>query len=178
MGLRYTLSKGYALAAAVLLVAVGPASAAKALKDRIVVPVGFQLFCLKSPEFCEPGGSSQVQVTPELLELLAQVNRQINRAIRPQADGRVDKWTLNAKAGDCEDYVLAKRQRLMALGLSSSALRIAQVRTSWGENHAVLVVHTDQGDLALDNLSPAIRKIGQSGYHLIAMSTEDPRVWE
>lgn len=168
---------GCTLATVLLLATIGPAAAEQGARPRSVAPIGFQLFCLKSPGFCQPGGSAEMAMTPELDALLAQVNRQVNRAIRPQADGRVDKWTLNVKAGDCEDYVLAKRQKLMALGLPSSALRIAQVRTRKGEGHAVLVVHTDQGDFTLDNLSPSIRKLRASGYRVVAMSTADPLVW-
>lgn len=166
------------LAVALVLAGIAPAGASEGPKGKSVAPLGFQLLCLRSPDFCLPGGTAEVALTDDLLDLLAKVNRQVNRMIRPQADGQVDRWSLDTVAGDCEDYVVAKRQRLMALGLPSSALRIAQVRTSWGEGHAVLVVHTNQGDLTLDNLSPAIRKMGQSGYHLIAMSTEDPRIWK
>lgn len=169
--------RGAALAAVVAFAGAGPAVAAKGPSEKSVAPMGFQLFCLKSPNFCQPGGAAEVVMTAELLDLLAQVNRQVNRTIRPQADGRVDKWTLNTKSGDCEDYVLAKRQKLMSLGLPSSALRIAQVKTSKGEGHAVLVVHTDQGDFALDNLAPSIRQLGNSGYRVVAMSTADPLVW-
>lgn len=177
MAIGISTWRGLALALALGLCAAGPAGAAQGPQHKSVAPIGFQLFCLKSPSFCQPGGAAEMAMTAELLEVLGQVNRQVNRAIRPQADGQVDRWTLNVKAGDCEDYVLAKRHKLMALGLPSSALRIAQVRTSRGEGHAVLVVHTDQGDFTLDNLTPAIRKLRASGYRVVAMSTADPLVW-
>lgn len=177
MGIGSSKWRGYVLAAALGLLAAAPAAAANGPQGKSVAPMGFQLLCLRAPDFCQPGGAAELAMTAELLEVLGQVNRQVNRAIRPQADGRVDKWTLNTKAGDCEDYVLAKRQKLMSLGLPSSALRIAQVKTSKGVGHAVLVVHTDQGDFALDNLSPSIRKLASSGYRLVAMSTADPLVW-
>lgn len=177
MRIRNAWVQSAALATVLFMACNGPAMAAQGANGKAIVPLGFQLLCLKSPKFCQPGGASEVALTPDILHLLEKVNTQVNRAIRPQADGQVDRWTLNTKAGDCEDYVLAKRMKLMALGLPSSALRIAQVRTSDGEGHAVLVVHTDQGDFTLDNLSPAIRKLRASGYRVVAMSTADPRVW-
>lgn len=178
MGIRRIWWRGQVLAAALVLAGGLPAIAGQGATQKAVAPVGFQLLCLRSPAFCQPGGAAEVALTPEVQDLVGQVNRQVNRAIQPRADGKIDKWTLGATSGDCEDYVLAKRQKLMTLGLPSSALRIAQVRTRSGEGHAVLVVHTDQGDLTLDNLTPAIRKLGASGYRVVAMSTADPLVWK
>jgi predicted transglutaminase-like cysteine proteinase len=173
----YARWQGLAMAIALALSTGVPAIAAQGPQGKAVAPLGFQLLCLRSPEFCRPGGAAEMAMTARLLQTLRQVNRQVNLAIRPRSDGSVDAWTLNTSSGDCEDYVLAKRQKLMSLGLPASALRIAQVRTAKGEGHAILVVHTDQGDFALDNLSPTIRKLGSSGYHVVAMSTADPLVW-
>lgn len=162
---------------AALVLAAPSAQAIPAPKGSAVAPMGFQLFCLKSPGFCQPGGAEEVAMTPELLKLLREVNLSVNAAIRPRADGRIDTWTLNARAGDCEDYVLAKRMELIEQGLPPSALRIAQVRTRKGAGHAVLVVNTDQGDVVLDNLSTRIGKLPSTGYRLVAMSSADPLVW-
>ena len=54
--------------------------------------------------------------------------------------------------GDCDDYALTKRQKLLAAGLPERALRVAVV-TNWrGDRHAVLTVATDKGDYVLDNM--------------------------
>lgn len=159
------------------LVLAGLMCAALPAAARTAAPLGFQLMCLRAPEACLPGGAEQVDVTPDLLKTLRQVNLRINLAIRPKSDGRTDRWTLGASRGDCEEYVLAKRHELISRGLPSSALRIAQVKTRKGEGHAILVVHTDAGDFVLDNLSQRLSELRATGYRLVAMSTADPRVW-
>lgn len=140
-------------------------------------PLGFQLMCLQNPEQCRAGGASQVSVTDDLVALLNQVNRQVNRSITPVNDRGADTWTLNARSGDCEDFALSKRVKLIAAGLPASALRIAYVKTRQGLDHAVLVVRSNQGDLALDNLTNEMRLLDQTGYRVISMSGANPRNW-
>ncbi len=102
-----------------------------------------------------------LHLSPGLLARLNQVNQQINRAIKPETDmvthGVADRWDTPLEdgqaAGDCEDYVLEKHRALLEAGFPAQALSIAVVRTRWGEDHAVLIVTTDGGDLVLDNLS-------------------------
>lgn len=96
---------------------------------------------------------------------LARVNRSINRLIAPTSDedqfGIEERWftpVLSAREarerprGDCEDYALEKRRRLLALGWRADTLALALVRLPEGELHTVLIAQTDQGDFVLDNL--------------------------
>ncbi len=110
-----------------------------------------------------PPALGPLHATSELMALLNRTNQQINQAIKPQSDlktdGVPDHWDLpldpgGARVGDCEDYVLQKREDLIDQGLPASELSIAVVRTRWGENHAVLIVTTDAGDYVLDSFSP------------------------
>lgn len=105
------------------------------------------------------------------LDELETVNRRVNRSIRRRTDadafGREDVWQRPEgprAAGDCEDYVLAKRHALIAAGVDAEALSIAIVRTRRGEMHAVLLVATPAGELVLDNLSPWVRPWREVGY--------------
>ena len=139
-------------------------------------PVGFLVFCLKNPSQCRGGGSAQVTLSDEMMATLNSVNRAVNRSIRPRNE-RADRWEINVRVGDCEDYALTKRARLMALGLPASALRIATARTRSGVGHAVLVVRTNEGDFVLDNLSSRIQVWNQTGLRWIAMSGANPRSW-
>jgi predicted transglutaminase-like cysteine proteinase len=76
--------------------------------------------------------------------------------------GVIERWTYpDLGMGDCEDYVLLKRRKLMELGWPQSALLITVVRDENGEGHAILTVRTTRGDYILDNR--------QSG--------KDPRQW-
>lgn len=139
-------------------------------------PAAFLIFCLKNPNHCRGGGRSQLALTDEMMATLNVVNRAVNRSIRPRNE-RADKWDVNVSAGDCEDYALTKRARLIDMGLPASALRIATAKTRSGVGHAVLVVRTNQGDLVLDNLNSRIRVWNQTGLRWIAMSGSNPRVW-
>ena len=101
------------------------------------------------------------------------VNGRLNREIRQTLDlrqyGTPDHWAIPASRygtsprGDCEDYVLAKRSRLIAEGIPASLLSIALAQTRYGEDHAVLLISTAEGDYVLDNLTDRIEHWTQSG---------------
>ncbi|TXH95285.1 MAG: hypothetical protein E6Q73_15030 [Pseudorhodobacter sp.] len=158
------------------LLALGVPNMANA-EANAAPPVGYQIYCLRNPEQCQGGGASAVRATQASLQEIARVNSAVNHAIRPRSDSGADVWSAGTGEGDCEDYVLTKRQELIARGYPPSALRIAYVKTRSGEGHAVLVVRTDQGDLTLDNLSGSVRKLTSTGYNVVSMSGSDPLVW-
>lgn len=101
-------------------------------------------------------------------EQLEAVNRFFNREVRFIEDhrqwGRFDYWAspfemLEAGAGDCEDYALAKYFTLRLLGVPSQRLRLVYTNlTSTGQAHMVLGYWSDNGEfpLLLDNLRAEI----------------------
>jgi predicted transglutaminase-like cysteine proteinase len=92
--------------------------------------------------------------------------------------GVTDYWTIPTARGDCEDYVLLKRKRLMELGWPASALLITVVRDERGEGHAVLMVRTQQGDFVLDNKTDEIKLWHRTRYQFVMrQSYLNPRVW-
>lgn len=110
-------------------------------------------------------------LTPETRALLSRVNSAVNRGIARRDDEIGDAWSLplrdGAKVGDCEDYVLEKRRALIQAGVPAEALSIAVAKTQHGQNHALLLVATDRGELALDNLSPWISRWDQTPYRWV-----------
>jgi hypothetical protein len=58
----------------------------------------------------------------------------------------------------CEDFALTKAKKLLDMGYPASALHIEVGTIPGGEGHAWLVVQTDQGDYALDNIFKPIMK--------------------
>lgn len=161
-----------AIAASCIILGAGSASAGGR------PPLGYQLMCLQTPAECKGSGKARVAVTADIMATLKRVNAHYNRTIEPRYDRKgADVWTVGASAGDCEDYVLAKRRALVKAGLPASALRIAYVKTRKGEDHAILVVKTNGKDLVLDNLTAAIRPLGQTGYRVVSMSGANPRQW-
>jgi len=117
----------------------------------------------------------ELRMTPQLWSLLNRVNATVNGAIARQADvatyGVEDFWNTpiedGRRAGDCEDFVLEKERALIAAGAPRSSLNIALVTTPWGENHAVLLVATNEGEYVLDNLSPWIVGWRSAAYHWV-----------
>lgn len=175
--LSATVRAQSAIAAAAVTFALMVSSPVAARERGTAPPLGYQILCLQHPDQCQGGGASSVKAGRSTLKQLDSVNRAINRAIRPKSDGRADVWTVGSKSGDCEDYVLAKRQALIAKGFPASALRVAYVKTAAGEGHALLVVRTNDGDYVLDNLNSSVRKLASSGYRVQSMSGSDPLVW-
>lgn len=147
-----------------------------ALAESAPVPTGFQFLCMDHPGECRGGGASSVQVTPQLLSLLNEVNKSVNASIKPAPFEPIDIWSLNVRQGDCEDYVLAKRRALIRRGVPASALSIVYALRNGG-GHAILALHTNEATLALDNMSSRIKPLNRTGYKVVSMSGPDPRVW-
>ena len=108
--------------------------------------------------------------------ILRQANDEVNRIMRGATDWEVyhvaDYWNapplVRGVRGDCEDFALEKRRLLVENGIPAAALSIAVVKTRLGEDHAVLIVSTLQGDYVLDNLQYDIRSWRKAGYTWIA----------
>lgn len=118
------------------------------------------------------------------LHQIEAVNSEINRSIRRASDwqtfGRADFWALpedGATSGDCEDFVLAKRQALLKEGVQRGAMSIALVRTARGELHAVLLVATSDGEMVLDNLSPWVLPWREAGYTWLKRQIPNSGQW-
>lgn len=147
-------------------------------------PFGFVDFCDRTPSECVPSGPAEArfEATPQRIAELDDVNRTVNRQIVPVTDlelyGVQEFWTIPVDRGDCEDYVLLKRQILMRRGWPSSALLITVVRDERGDGHAVLTARTAQGDFVLDNKVAVVKPWQQTGYRFIMrQSYVDPRMW-
>jgi predicted transglutaminase-like cysteine proteinase len=147
-------------------------------------PYGFVGFCERMPQECAQGPQEEQRfnATPARLAELDAVNRAVNHEIEPVTDlelyGVTDYWTIPTTRGDCEDYVLLKRKRLMERGWPASALLITVVRDERGEGHAVLTARTMQGDFILDNKTDEIRVWHRTRYdYIMRQSYLNPRVW-
>jgi predicted transglutaminase-like cysteine proteinase len=142
-------------------------------------PPGFIAFCERAPGQCAaaPAVSTTLLLDARTWETLERVNAATNGAIVPRADiahyGIEEYWTIPTDGyGDCDDYVLAKRSALIALGIPESALRIAIVFTPRFVRHTVLIVATDKGTYVLDNLRSDIVSWDKADYGWI--KRQDP----
>lgn len=148
-------------------------------------PMAHTLFCLRHPEECRPARRRSqpraVTLTEDRWRQLVEVNREVNRAIAPKAYPVAvlrDTWTLNPASGDCNDYAITKRHRLIAQGWPSHALLLAVVQTISGAGHLVLVARTRTGDFVLDNLRHDLKPWTETRYAWVQIqSPRNPNFW-
>ena len=167
--------------------------------EMVHPPKGFSEMCDRRPELC-PAESVQndmagatdnlarlfgqgalaldvPELTQQRLDTLKRVNLAVNASIRPKNDDGADSWDLGKSAGDCEDYVLMKRELLARLGWPRSALRITVVHDGTGY-HAVLLATTQQGEFVLDNMSSELTTVKESRYDfVVAQSITKSGAW-
>jgi len=102
---------------------------------------------------------------------IERVNRYINAVdyIEDQTNwGAEDYWATPAeffgRAGDCEDYAIAKYMTLRSLGFPIESMRIVVLMdTNLGIGHAVLAIYTESDVLVLDNQIDQV--VSQSSIH-------------
>lgn len=147
-------------------------------------PYGFVRFCEGHPDEClsKSANDARYDATPERLRELDVVNRDVNSAIEPATDLEIyqvnELWTLPTTKGDCEDFALLKRRKLMDRGWPASALLMTVVRDEKNEGHAILTARTSQGDFVLDNKTDEVRLWNQTPYHYVMrQSYINPHVW-
>ena len=147
-------------------------------------PYGYVQFCERAPEECRQGPPEEQRfsATPERLSELDALNRAVNREIAPATDmeiyGVAEYWTIPTTRGDCEDYALLKRKRLMARGWPASSLLMTVVRDEKGEGHAVLTARTVQGDFILDNKVDEVKSWNRIRYeYIMRQSYLNTMIW-
>jgi len=155
------------------------------LHQPVLPPFAHSVFCLHNPKECEAKRIAmrhgRISLNEKRRAELNAVNRDINHRIIPQQKSTnviEANWTISPAHGDCNDFAITKRYELEARGWPTSALLLAEVITSWGEHHLVLVVSTRQGDFVLDNLDSVVRRWSETPYRWVRMqSSKNPKLW-
>lgn len=93
-------------------------------------------------------------------EIAEQINNKVNEDItycRDHVNYKTEEfWCVpQGHLGDCEDYVLLKRQQLLDAGWDNDKINIVTCMAN-GEGHAVLYVQTDKGGFILDNCTSGL----------------------
>ena len=147
-------------------------------------PIGHFEFCKSHSGECGSLGKDRgpMKLTRALWAQMLDVNTRVNQSIRPDTDlniyGVEELWTYPRTVGDCEDYVLLKRNMLMEKGFSPHDLLITVVLQPNGDGHAVLTVRTDYGDYILDNMRGDVRLWSETGYTFVKrQSSENAAQW-
>ncbi len=152
---------------------------------RTTQPVGHYEFCQRLPVECSQKTAKQapVELTRKLWAAIVDINNAVNVSVKPMTDmeiyGQEEYWAYpDNGAGDCEDYALEKRRRLMALGVPAGNLLITVARQPNGDGHAVLTVRTSMGEFILDNLEARVLAWTDTEYtYLKRQSDRNSGVW-
>ncbi len=147
-------------------------------------PVGHYEFCQTRPDECaKTVAHKPVELSRKLWAAMVDINNVVNTMVTPRTDmemwGVEERWSYPTNGyGDCEDYVLEKRRRLMKIGIPASNLLITVVRQPNGDGHAVLTVNTSMGDFILDNLEPRVLTWAETDYtYLKRQSARHAGMW-
>jgi predicted transglutaminase-like cysteine proteinase len=148
-------------------------------------PIGWVQFCGENPSDCQVPelAPKQMRLDSRAWRELVRINREVNDGVEAMSDlehwGMLEKWSYPTDGkGDCEDYVLEKRKRLIEAGWPRQSLLITVVRDKQGDGHAVLTVRTDRGDFVLDNQEARVRGWTDTGYNFVKrQSEENPNKW-
>lgn len=153
--------------------------------NRTSQPIGHYEYCLANQGDCSIRAftTKPVTLTRKRWKEMLEANNFANSTIEPVTDfelyGVEEFWTLPKSFGDCEDYVLMKRQYLMSLGWPASSLLATVVLQPNGEGHAVLTVRTDRADYVLDNLRDQILSWNETDYKFLKrVSARHSGHWE
>ena len=175
------LPLGLALAGAHPAAAAGPGVIAG--QGRAAPPAGAQALCRAYSWACAASGQGAAPLTAGQVDLARAVSLRVNREVREISDraqyGTDERWALpTRRGGDCEDFALEKKRRLVAAGLPPERLLLASVLDRRRDPHAVLVLRTGAGDLVLDNLDDRVVGWRATGYTFLRMQDPaDPSGW-
>lgn len=174
------------------LIGIGSSVGAHAANDAHMAlggytsqPIGHYEYCKTYRSDCsiKTRTNSVPKLTRPRWNELVEVNVSTNTSIMPVKDidlfGVEEVWSYPAQYGDCEDYALVKRKKLMDKGWPASSLLITVVKQPNGEGHAILTVRTDRGDYVLDNVTNTIKIWNQTRYTFLKrQSWENSGKWQ
>lgn len=136
-------------------------------------PIGHYEFCQQYRSECAAGqrDPGPAKVTEFGWNVVRNINSTVNHEITPVTDkelyGKDEHWAYPDTAGDCEDFVLLKRRKLIEHGFSAADIVITVVRKPDGEGHAVLTVRSTDGDYILDNLDNDVKLWTETPYRYL-----------
>jgi predicted transglutaminase-like cysteine proteinase len=149
-------------------------------------PIGWVQFCSNKTYAAEcafdTSEPEKVDLTPKLWRAITAMNTRVNNEIEPVTDmdhwGVVERWDMAEDGkGDCEEYVMIKRKRLVEAGIPRRTLRVVVVIDEENAGHAVLMLRTDKGDFILDNKRNAVLPWHQTGYVYVKRESQDRIGW-
>jgi predicted transglutaminase-like cysteine proteinase len=136
-------------------------------------------YCVRHSNDCQTDLRQPLKVTltPELLKRLKAVNSAVNARVWPLTDLQhwsvADHWDQAEDGyGDCEDYQLLKRKRLVDSGVPRRTMLMTVAWDAHHDGHALLMIRTNIGDLILDNERDEILLWKDTGYQFVKRESQ------
>jgi predicted transglutaminase-like cysteine proteinase len=154
----------------------------RGIQARMTEDASALALCRAAPESCRPEEKQLSDIVEaarvhEGRARIGHINRAVNLAIRPISDlrrfGVADEWapplgTLQAGAGDCEDYAILKLQVLREAGFAATDLKLVIVRDpSTRTYHAVAAARLSSQWVVLDNRGFALVDLDRTRYRIV-----------
>lgn len=146
-------------------------------------PTAYAEFCDSHPGQCDMTGPLLIASDMKTLKAMEKINREVNAEFLFTEDlewrGKEDEWSYPVLGhGDCEDFALEKRRRLVELGLPRAALPLAIVyHKEFMSSHAVLLVETKGGTMVMDSLNDDMPCWDKAPYNYESRERPDSR-WD
>lgn len=106
-------------------------------------------------------------------KLVEKINDEVNNSVTYKTDslkyGLPEFWECATTQGDCEDYALTKRGRLLELGCPPDKICLVFCDVPGEGGHCVLYVETDKGGFILDNRFSGVRTPTELGYTWVSI---------
>ena len=171
-----------AIAGGVVALAAASAEAGTAIPTAgpATPPAGFIGFCIHHLRDCSgrSHATPPVSMSDARWRQIDEVQGDVNASIHPRKmNPKVWSYSTDG-SGDCNTFALTKRRELIERGWPKENLLLVTAVTERGEGHLMLVAHTDQGDLVLDNRVTHVVDWRRLPYHWISIqSPESPTKW-
>lgn len=143
-------------------------------------PPAFPIYCGEHPHDCAPLGPEESSEPVDYLlweSRIEDVNREVNSAMTYRGE-EGDHWDDGKAFGDCDDFALTKRNKLIALGIPRGALPMAHVMLHGTlQMHLVLLVSTNYGYKVLDRTD--VYDLDRMKADRISIqNARNPKIWE
>ncbi len=145
---------------------------------RTTQPIGHYEFCQREREECRQKTARRQpsELTRQLWAAMIDINNAVNASVTPRTDtemwGKEEVWSYPTSIGDCEDYALEKRRRLIELGVPAGDHRKTVALQRNADGHALLRVRTSRGDFILDNLESRVLAWSETEYTYLKRQSE------
>jgi predicted transglutaminase-like cysteine proteinase len=145
-------------------------------------PPAFPIFCGEHPKDCAPLTADEPSDPIDYLlweSRIDDVNRAVNSSMTYRGE-EGDHWDDGGAFGDCDDYALTKRNKLISMGMPRGALPMAHVMLhGHRQMHLVLLVNTTYGFKVLDNRWADVYDLDQLMADRVSIqNAHNPKNWE